>query len=278
MFFGAFLGPIFAILLFNIVIFVIVIAVLIKHGRKKLKREVDQEKTKTIIRLMLSIAGVISIYGLAWVFGALTVVSRSRFVFQVLFAIFNSLQGFMIFLFFCVVSRESRELWTQLFCRGKTLDRFAPFKARKSYKRSVGNSRSNATYSTGDRSKTSSLLPSGREREASLSIVKANPVAHELSILEEEPEKKMETSLPYFITDELQSETTLLAVETIFFESDPTMQAQESSVHDEGQMGLIDIDSSDEQGGADGVADATINGNASDVILEVVINQHAEDD
>ena len=222
---------------------------------------------------MLSIAGVISIYGLAWVFGALTVVSRSRFVFQVLFAIFNSLQGFMIFLFFCVVSRESRELWTQLFCRGKTLDRFAPFKARKSYKRSVGKS-SNATYSTGDRSKTSSLLPSGREREASLSIVKANPVAHELSILEEEPENKMETSLPYFITDELQSETTLLAVETIFFESDPTMQAQESSVHDEGQMGLIDIDSS----GADGVADATINGNASDVILEVVINQHAEDD
>ena len=162
-FFGAFLGPIFAILLFNIVIFVLVIAVLIKHNRKKFKREADQGKMKTIIRLMCSIVGVMSIFGLAWVFGALTVVSRS-FGFQVLFAIFNSLQGFMIFLFFCVISKESRELWAQLLCRGKKPGSSAPFKARKSFKQSVGKS-----SSTGVRSKTSTL-PSVREREASLSM------------------------------------------------------------------------------------------------------------
>ena len=297
MFFGAFLGPIFAILLFNVVIFVIIITVLIKHSRKKLGREVDKGKHKTIIRLMCSITGVMSIFGLAWVFGALTVVSRS-FAFQVLFALFNSLQGFMIFLFFCVISKESRELWTQFLCRGKLAGSSAPSsKAGKSHKQSVGTSSRSSTFNTGVRSRTSSLLPSGREREASLSIVKANPVAHELSILEEESEeevqqhRKNETSLLHsspdqsnesgIVMDELQSETSLLAVETIFFESDPTMQVQESSMYDEGQIDLIDFGSSDEQGSADGVADATIDGNAdevSDVILEVVINQHAEDD
>ena len=62
-FFGAFLGPILAILLFNVIVFVIVIAVLIKHSRKKLGREVEKGKTQTIIRLMLSITGVMSIFG-----------------------------------------------------------------------------------------------------------------------------------------------------------------------------------------------------------------------
>ena len=124
------------------------------------------------------------------------------------------------------------------------------------------------------------LLPSGREREATLSTVKANPVAHELSILEEHEETSLFHSSP---DPSSESETSLLAVETIFIESDPTMQAQQSSMHDEGQMDLIDFGSGDEQDGADGVADATIDdGNAgelvSDEILGVVVNHHAEDD
>ena len=295
MFFGAFLGPIFAILLFNTVMFVIVITVLIRHSRKKLGREVDQGKRKTVLRLMCSIIGVMSIFGLAWVFGALTVVSRS-FAFQVLFAIFNSLQGFMIFLFFCVISKESRDLWAKLLCRGKKLQTgsSAPSKAGKSLKQGVGTSSRSATFSTALRSKTSGLLPSARGREASISTVKANPSVFQSSILEEEPEEmkhhKMEGELPDsspdhsnesgIVMDELQSEASLLAVETIFFNSDPTMEF-ESSMQAEGGMGLMDVSSSDEQGGIVGVADAMSNGNAgefSDVVVEVVVNQHAEDD
>ena len=113
--------------------------------------------------------------------------------------------------------------------------------------------------------------------------MKENPVAHELSILEEEEVQQHRKSLPHSspdqsnkFADELQSETSLLAVETIFFESDPTVQVQESSKHVEGRMGLIDIGSSDEQGGAD---DVMIDGSEfNDVFLKVVINQHAEDD
>ena len=286
MFFGAFLGPIFAILLFNIVIFIFVIKVLIKHSKKKFDREVDQEKRKTILRLMCSIIGVMSIFGLAWVFGALTVVSRS-FAFQVLFALFNSLQGFMIFLFFCVLSKENRELWTKLICRREKF-RISSFTPTVAGKQGVGTS---STLGTAVRSKTSSLLPSGRETrsESSLSTVKSNPMAHELSNLEEEEEaqqhREMESDLSHsppdqsnetgIVSDELQSEASLIPVENV----DPqTVQVQESSIHDEGGMGLIDVGNSDEQDGAGGVADAMIDGNTSDGILEVVINQHAEDD
>ena len=286
MFFGAFLGPIFGVLLFNTVIFVIIITVLIKHSKKQLKRKADQEKRKTILRLMCSIIGVMSIFGLAWVFGALTVVSRS-FAFQVLFALFNSLQGFMIFLFFCVISKESRELWTKLICQRKKFQTgsFTQFMAGK---QGLGTS---STLDTTVRSKTSSLLPlvSETRSEASLSTVKSNPVAHELSNLEEEEEaqqhREMESDLSHsppdqsnetgIVSDELQSEASLIPVENV----DPqTVQVQESSIHDEGGMGLIDVGNSDEQDGADGVADAMIDGNTSDGISEVVINQHAEDD
>ena len=64
--------------------------------------------------------GVMTLFGLMWVFGALTVREAST-AFQILFAIFNSLQGFFIFLFFCVFGKEGRELWHQVLCCGKKI-------------------------------------------------------------------------------------------------------------------------------------------------------------
>ena len=290
----------FAILLFNTVIFVIVIATLVKHSKKTLRRKADQGKRKTIIRLMCSIAGVMSLFGLAWVFGALTVITRS-FAFQVLFAIFNSLQGFMLFVFFCVISKESRELWMQLLC-----SRRKPFssagtlsKTRKGLKQSMGTS-SKSPFSTGVRSRTGSLLPPSSipvsDSEVSYDIVETNPMAHELSILEEEPEEveaqqhdEMDTSLSHsspgqsiesgIIMDEQQSETNRPTAETLLLESDHAMQAQESGVHEERRLVL---GGSDEQSGeADGVDNAVSDSNAggfSEAILDVIINQHVEDD
>ena len=51
MLFGAFLGPIFTVLLFNCVIFVIVIKVLIKHSRKKFGIKKDKKMVETVKRL-----------------------------------------------------------------------------------------------------------------------------------------------------------------------------------------------------------------------------------
>ena len=58
-----------------------------------------------------------SLFGLTWLFAILTVsVSGLRETFQILFAVFNSFQGFFIFLFFCVLNKEARDSWRELIC------------------------------------------------------------------------------------------------------------------------------------------------------------------
>ena len=117
-FFGAFLGPIFPILIFNTVIFVIIVYVIIKHTISNAHREDDKKiNPKTGLRLLISITGVMFLFGLTWLFGALTV-TGATLAFQVLFVFSNAFQGFFIFLFFCVFSRDARELWKEtLSCR-----------------------------------------------------------------------------------------------------------------------------------------------------------------
>ena len=122
LFFGAFLGPIFVVLLFNLVIFVMVIRVLIKHSRKKIRGINQQLDRKAAIKLLVSTVGVSSLFGLTWLFGALTVTGLadtiSSTAFQVFFVILNAFQGFFIFLFFCVFSGDARESWLKIFSCG----------------------------------------------------------------------------------------------------------------------------------------------------------------
>ena len=122
-FLGAFLGPIFAVLLFNIVIFIMVIRVLIKHTWSAHGNAKEQMNKKVAIRLLVSIASVMFLFGLTWLFGAFTVVgfgdARASTAFQVLFVILNAFQGFFIFLFFCVFSRDARDAWLELLSCGR---------------------------------------------------------------------------------------------------------------------------------------------------------------
>lgn len=53
-----------------------------------------------------------SLFGLAWVFGAFTIKGASS-TFQFIFVILNSLQGFYIFMFFVIFAKETRDLWLQ---------------------------------------------------------------------------------------------------------------------------------------------------------------------
>ena len=112
MFFGAFLGPILAILLFNLVMMVLVVTVLVRHMRDAMGRTKEQMKQKTAFRLLISITGIMSLFGLTWIFGALTI-SGASLPFQILFVVFNGFQGFFIFLFLCVLSKDTRELWKE---------------------------------------------------------------------------------------------------------------------------------------------------------------------
>ena len=107
-------------MIFNIVIFICVIIVLIRHVRgtaSRLKQKIEYSK---ILRLMFSIGGVMALFGLTWLFAILTVsVPGLREIFQILFTIFNSFQGFFIFSFFCVLNKEARDSWRELFCHGE---------------------------------------------------------------------------------------------------------------------------------------------------------------
>ena len=95
-----------------------VISVLIKHTQKTLDRTKEQMNKKTAIRLLISIASVMSLFGLTWLFGALTVTgfgnATASIAFQALFVICNAFQGFFIFLFFCVFNKDARESWLEV--------------------------------------------------------------------------------------------------------------------------------------------------------------------
>ena len=55
------------------------------------------------------------LFGLTWLFAILTFsVTGLRETFQILFTLFNSFQGFFIFLFFCAINKEARESWKEL--------------------------------------------------------------------------------------------------------------------------------------------------------------------
>ena len=123
-FWASFLGLLLLVMIFNVVIFICVIVVLIRHARSRttsLKKEFGtKEKAvdkKSIIRLMISIGGVMFLFGLTWLFAILTFQSTRgvRETFQILFTVFNSLQGFFIFMFICVISSDARDEWIKVF-------------------------------------------------------------------------------------------------------------------------------------------------------------------
>ena len=103
-FFAAFLGPILLILLFNMIIFVLVIVTLVRHQWRRSKQRNRKFDT---LKLLINVASIVFLFGLTWIFGALTVVNANQ-AFQIVFALSNSFQGFLIFIFFCVLNNDVR--------------------------------------------------------------------------------------------------------------------------------------------------------------------------
>ncbi len=68
-------------------------------------------------KLVLSICGIMFLFGLTWVFAIFTFVSTNRdaaFALQFIFALFNALQGFWIFFFFVLLNGEARQSWKKV--------------------------------------------------------------------------------------------------------------------------------------------------------------------
>lgn len=124
-------APILAIIVINFVIFILAIRALNKSGAlvsaDKKSSSYQRARTATAILLLL---------GLTWLFGALAI-SRAQIVFEYLFCIFNSLQGFLIFFFHCLRQQEVRSQW-KWFLSGKGIGyQRAETESRSGYPRTV---------------------------------------------------------------------------------------------------------------------------------------------
>jgi hypothetical protein len=112
----AFLVPVVLILLVNFVAFILILRSLFTAGTKV----TSDRKTKGITQARRSIA-ILVVLGLTWVFGILAI-KDAKLVFQYLFCIFNSLQGLLVFIFYCVLSRDTRQKWRALFTKKEKSD------------------------------------------------------------------------------------------------------------------------------------------------------------
>ncbi|KFQ87805.1 G-protein coupled receptor 64, partial [Phoenicopterus ruber ruber] len=99
------------IFLINISMFIVV---LIQLCRIKKKKQLGAQR-KTSIQDLRSVAGLTFLLGITWGLAFFTV----NEVFTYLFTIFNTLQGFFIFIFYCVTKENVRKQWRRYLCCGK---------------------------------------------------------------------------------------------------------------------------------------------------------------
>ena len=102
--------PILLVIIFNTIIFIIVIVVLVRHS---IQRSKQHNKKIDIIQMMANITGIVFLFGLTWIFGAFTILKADQ-AFQLIFTVTNSFQGFFIFILFCVLNSDVRHVWAKM--------------------------------------------------------------------------------------------------------------------------------------------------------------------
>ena len=106
-FYGAFCAPVGLILLFNLSMVLYIICSL---SRRKKWGKGNSEK-KQIYQLLRITVSLSVLLGITWLFGILVVLVDSL-TFQYIFAILNTIQGFLIFIFHTIGSVEVRKEWS----------------------------------------------------------------------------------------------------------------------------------------------------------------------
>ncbi|KAM6907597.1 adhesion G-protein coupled receptor G2 [Xenentodon cancila] len=102
------------IFLFNLIMFIVVLVQL--HRIKRQNPHNVQHRTS--LQDVRSVIGITVLLGLTWGF-AFFAWGPVHLAFMYLFAIFNSLQGFFIFVFHCAVKESVRKQWRTYLCFGK---------------------------------------------------------------------------------------------------------------------------------------------------------------
>ncbi|XP_010076901.1 PREDICTED: probable G-protein coupled receptor 133, partial [Pterocles gutturalis] len=100
----AFVAPALFVILVNIGILIAVTRVISRISADNYKVHGDANALKLTAK---AVAVLLPILGSSWIFGVLAV-NAHALVFQYIFAVFNSLQGFFMFLFHCLLNSEVR--------------------------------------------------------------------------------------------------------------------------------------------------------------------------
>ncbi|KAK3609831.1 hypothetical protein CHS0354_029871 [Potamilus streckersoni] len=114
-FYYGFSIPISLIIVVNVVIFCITI---ISISRRKAGLRSNQSNQKMAVTNLQAAVASFILLGLTWMFGYLAI-ADARLVFQYIFTILNSMQGFFIFILFVVRKKKVREQWYIVCCKGK---------------------------------------------------------------------------------------------------------------------------------------------------------------
>ncbi|XP_027700035.1 adhesion G-protein coupled receptor D1 isoform X2 [Vombatus ursinus] len=100
----AFVAPALFVIMVNIGILIAVTRVISRISAENYKVHGEANGFKLTVK---AVAVLLPILGSSWIFGVLAV-NNHAIVFQYMFAVFNSLQGFFIFLFHCLLNSEVR--------------------------------------------------------------------------------------------------------------------------------------------------------------------------
>lgn len=151
-FYIAFVGPVGLILVINFLAFGLVLRQILGLAGRKL----NKSDSFSVAQRLRGAVGVAILLGLTWIF-ALFAIDRASVVFYYLFAIFNSLQGLWIFVFYCLLKKEARSAWRRALPCCPALDKSVISNTRDKHDQ-YSNSRSaqmkKAGYSTGTGLKT----------------------------------------------------------------------------------------------------------------------------
>ncbi|XP_072173785.1 uncharacterized protein [Diadema setosum] len=110
---GGLLIPIGLILLFNLVVFVLVMQRLTKTVRGK--QTSDKSERRQRLRRFQNAVCILLLMGLTWSVGYLSLIRATSVVVQGLFTVLNSLQGYFIFMLYCVRQPQIRRQWRAQF-------------------------------------------------------------------------------------------------------------------------------------------------------------------
>ncbi|XP_059140259.1 adhesion G protein-coupled receptor L4-like isoform X2 [Physella acuta] len=99
----AFAGPVIFVISVNLIVLVVVLQAI--QTSRAMQDKTKTERTKSAARNVLVLSPIL---GVTWLFGVFSI-NNDLIVFQYLFAIFNSIQGVLIFVFHCLLQHQVRE-------------------------------------------------------------------------------------------------------------------------------------------------------------------------